>query len=36
MTTINRSARVGVITDQAGALPFMGIAQRQRRQDGDR
>ena len=26
MTTINRSARVGVITDQAGALPFMGIA----------
>jgi ABC-type branched-subunit amino acid transport system substrate-binding protein len=26
MTTINRSARVGVITDQAGALSFMGIA----------
>src|SRR5205085_1690321 len=26
MTTINRSARVGVITDQTGALSFMGIA----------
>ena len=26
MTTINRSARVGVITDQSGALSFMGIA----------
>jgi hypothetical protein len=26
MTTINGSARVGVITDQAGALSFMGIA----------
>jgi Periplasmic binding protein len=26
MTTINHSARVGVITDQAGALSYMGIA----------
>jgi hypothetical protein len=26
MTTINRSARVGVIADQAGALSVMGIA----------
>jgi Periplasmic binding protein len=26
MTTINHSARVGVITDQTGALSFMGIA----------
>ena len=26
MTTINHSARVGVITDQAGALSFMRIA----------
>src|SRR5256885_73407 len=26
MTTINRSARVGVITDQTGPLSFMGIA----------
>jgi hypothetical protein len=26
MTTINHSARVGVITDQIGALSFMGIA----------
>src|SRR6478736_503592 len=26
MTTIDRSARVGVITDQTGALSFMGIA----------
>ncbi len=26
MTTINRSARVGLITDQTGALSFMGIA----------
>jgi urea transport system substrate-binding protein len=26
MTTINRSARVGVISDQTGALSFMGIA----------
>jgi hypothetical protein len=26
MTTINRSARVGVITDQAGALSVTGIA----------
>src|SRR5258706_6371532 len=26
MTTINRPARVGVITDQTGALSFMGIA----------
>src|SRR5437763_12211255 len=26
MTSINRSARVGVITDQTGALSFMGIA----------
>ena len=26
MTTINGSARVGVITDQAGALSFTGIA----------
>ena len=25
MTTINHSARVGVITDQTGALSFMGI-----------
>ena len=26
MTAINRPARVGVITDQTGALSFMGIA----------
>ena len=26
MTTINRSARVGVITDYTAALSFMGIA----------
>src|SRR5437879_2791265 len=26
MTTINRPARVGMITDQTGALSFMGIA----------
>ena len=26
MTTIHHSARVGVITDQAGGLSFMGIA----------
>ena len=26
MTTLNRPARVGVITDQTGALSFMGIA----------
>jgi len=26
MTAFNHSARVGVITDQAGALSFMGIA----------
>jgi ABC-type branched-subunit amino acid transport system substrate-binding protein len=26
MTTINHSARVGAITDQAGALSFTGIA----------
>jgi Periplasmic binding protein/Alcohol dehydrogenase GroES-like domain len=26
MTTINRSARVGVLTDQTGALSFMGLA----------
>ncbi|MBV8951975.1 MAG: ABC transporter substrate-binding protein, partial [Actinobacteria bacterium] len=25
-TPINRSARVGLITDQTGALSFMGIA----------
>src|SRR5260370_13680888 len=26
MTTLNRPGRVGVITDQTGALSFMGIA----------
>src|SRR5689334_2556285 len=26
MTTINRPARVGVVTDQTGALSFMGVA----------
>ena len=26
MTTINQAARAGVITDQTGALSFMGIA----------
>ena len=36
MTTINRSARVGVITNYTGALSFMGIANVNVAQDGDR
>jgi hypothetical protein len=33
MTTINRSARVGVLTDRSGALSFIGLAKRQRRRE---